>query len=140
MKYWIILVSLALMPSLLGAQATSQQPLPDSPSTAKFPPPPAAPPPQAAPAQQTAPPASETTAPANQGPPADTPAAAAADPAKSAVPAPVAAPAAGGASATDSGGDDVPLTTIRKQVDEVNVVFTVTDKRGKFVKDLTQND
>ena len=25
-------------------------------------------------------------------------------------------------------------------MDEVNVVFTVTDKRGHFVKDLTQND
>lgn len=36
--------------------------------------------------------------------------------------------------------DDVPLTTITKRVDEVNVVFTVTDKRGKFVKDLKQND
>ena len=34
----------------------------------------------------------------------------------------------------------MPLTTITKRVDEVNVVFTVTDKRGKFVKDLKQND
>ncbi len=32
------------------------------------------------------------------------------------------------------------LTTIRKRVDEVNVVFTVTDKRDHFVKDLTEND
>jgi len=32
------------------------------------------------------------------------------------------------------------LTTIVKQVDEVNVVFTVTDKRGKFVTDLTKDD
>ena len=32
------------------------------------------------------------------------------------------------------------MTTITKRVDEVNVVFTVTDKRGHFVKDLTQND
>jgi Ca-activated chloride channel family protein len=40
-----------------------------------------------------------------------------------------------------SSGDnpDDQLTTIRKRVDEVNVVFTVTDKRGHFVKDLTQN-
>ena len=36
--------------------------------------------------------------------------------------------------------DNEPLTTITKRVDEVNVVFTVTDKRGKFVKDLKQND
>jgi len=35
---------------------------------------------------------------------------------------------------------DDTLTTIRKRVDEVNVVFTVTDKRGHFVKDLTESD
>ena len=32
------------------------------------------------------------------------------------------------------------LTTIVKVVDEVNVVFTVTDKRGKFVNDLKKED
>ena len=32
------------------------------------------------------------------------------------------------------------LPPFTKRVDEVNVVFTVTDKRGKFVKDLKQND
>ncbi len=32
------------------------------------------------------------------------------------------------------------VTTIIKRVDEVNVVFTVTDKHGHFVKDLTKND
>ena len=35
---------------------------------------------------------------------------------------------------------DEQLTTIVKQVDEVNVVFTVTDKRGKFVNDLKKDD
>src|SRR5215813_3553056 len=35
---------------------------------------------------------------------------------------------------------DEKITTIVKQVDEVNVVFTVTDKRGKFVNDLTKSD
>ena len=40
-----------------------------------------------------------------------------------------------------SGGDvDDSITVFRKRVDEVNVVFTVTDKREHFVKDLTQND
>ncbi len=38
----------------------------------------------------------------------------------------------------DSSGN--PIETFRKQVDEVNVVFTVTDKHGHFVKNLTQND
>jgi VWFA-related protein len=33
-----------------------------------------------------------------------------------------------------------PLITIRRQVSEVNLVFTVTDKRGKFVRDLTSTD
>lgn len=33
-----------------------------------------------------------------------------------------------------------PLETIRKRVDEVNVIFTVTDKHGHFVKNLSKND
>ena len=33
-----------------------------------------------------------------------------------------------------------PLETIRKRVDEVNVVFTVTDKHGHFVKNLSKSD
>ncbi|MBZ5524151.1 MAG: VWA domain-containing protein [Acidobacteriia bacterium] len=42
-------------------------------------------------------------------------------------------------SATDKPGDDGPVGTIRKRVDQVNVIFTVTDKHGRFVKDLTQD-
>ncbi len=41
---------------------------------------------------------------------------------------------------TDPGqgqGDDL---TIIKRVEEVNVIFTVTDKRGRFIKDLKQED
>jgi VWFA-related protein len=41
--------------------------------------------------------------------------------------------------ATDS-ADDQPIETIRKRVNEVNVVFTVTDKHGRFVKDLKKDD
>jgi Ca-activated chloride channel family protein len=33
-----------------------------------------------------------------------------------------------------------PLLTIRRRVDEVNVVFTATNGRGKFVRDLSQSD
>ncbi len=33
-----------------------------------------------------------------------------------------------------------PLETIKARVDEVNVVFTVTDKHGHFVKNLTKDD
>jgi len=36
--------------------------------------------------------------------------------------------------------DDTPLETIHKNVDEVNVVFTVSDKHGHFVKDLKKED
>jgi len=36
--------------------------------------------------------------------------------------------------------DEPPTTTIRTNVNEVNVVFTVTDKHGHFVKDLNKND
>jgi VWFA-related protein len=36
--------------------------------------------------------------------------------------------------------DQDAITTIRKSVNEVNVVFTVTDKRGRFINDLQQSD
>jgi Ca-activated chloride channel homolog len=36
--------------------------------------------------------------------------------------------------------EDDTVTTIRKTVNEVNVVFTVTDKHGRYVKDLNRND
>ena len=53
----------------------------------------------------------------------------------------VSAPDSAASGAPKSGEDsDDTLTVIRKRVDEVNVVFTVTDKRGHYVKDLTQSD
>jgi VWFA-related protein len=42
-----------------------------------------------------------------------------------------------------SGSTDDPqdsVLTIRKRVDEVNVLFIATDRHGKFVRNLTQND
>jgi VWFA-related protein len=36
--------------------------------------------------------------------------------------------------------EDQAVTTIRTTVNEVNVVFTVTDKHGRYVKDLKRND
>jgi VWFA-related protein len=35
---------------------------------------------------------------------------------------------------------DAPTETIRVGVNEVNLIFTVTDKHGKFIKDLTESD
>jgi VWFA-related protein len=40
---------------------------------------------------------------------------------------------------TTDGGDESVLT-IRKRVDEVNVLFIATDRHGKFVRNLNQND
>jgi len=40
--------------------------------------------------------------------------------------------------ATDT--SEEPLLTIRKRVDEVNVLFIATDRHGKFVRNLNQND
>jgi len=44
------------------------------------------------------------------------------------------------ASASAPDGTDDTVLTIRKRVDEVNVLFIATDKHGKFVRNLTQND
>ncbi len=41
-------------------------------------------------------------------------------------------------SSTDAAGD--PVLTIKKRVDEVNVLFIATDRHGKFVRNLNQND
>lgn len=54
-------------------------------------------------------------------------------------PQPSATPAGPTAVTETKGGDDAPYKYVAR-TDEVNVVFTVTDKHGKFVKDLTQHD
>lgn len=41
---------------------------------------------------------------------------------------------------TDGGGALLPLITIEKRVDEVNLAFTVTDKKGHFISNLHQSD
>jgi hypothetical protein len=73
---------------------------------------------------------------AQNAPPSATPAAA-----------PTAKPAEGGqkpappADATQNrANDDDTITKIIKVVNEVNVIFTVTDKHGHYVKDLKKND
>ena len=151
MKYWVILIVLTGLSWGLAAQDPPQQ-LPTAPSATKYPPP------QPAPAT---PPNTEHGTPPAQAPPATTTSSSSpqADPVPSsssqATVAPQAVPpgepaksnalpsstTAKPAGTTDSGDNpDDTMTTIRKRVDEVNVVFTVTDKRGHFVKDLTQND
>ncbi len=148
MNYWLILVLAAALPWGLVAQDSPQQQLPTAPSATKYPPPPSAPAAAPATGQTSAPPPSSTPQNANTTAPADSTNSTPPQQGKgqtdnnsgqaefgvgSAQPnvAPGGAPA---------GGVDDTLTVIRKRVDEVNVVFTVTDKRDHFVKDLTQND
>jgi len=47
---------------------------------------------------------------------------------------------ASAAKAASPPADDESVATIRRTVNEVNVVFTVTDKHGHYVKDLKKND
>jgi len=43
-------------------------------------------------------------------------------------------------STSASSTSDEPILTIKKRVDEVNVLFIATDRHGKFVRNLNQND
>src|SRR5271165_4950983 len=141
MKRTFILLLLATVSTAVAAQDSSQ--LPTAPSATKYPAksaPATSPPP--APVQSTGQSAGNQPA----APDAAAPAASNTTPANStgsspSMPAASGSPAARGAAPPPpSGADDEPLTTITKRVDEVNVIFTVTDKRGKFVKDLKQSD
>jgi Ca-activated chloride channel family protein len=49
-------------------------------------------------------------------------------------------PGAASASNKDVDGPDENLPLFKTQVNEVSLVFTVTDKRGRFIKDLKQTD
>jgi VWFA-related protein len=123
MKYCLILVLAAALPCGLVAQ-TSQPQLPNAPSTSKFPPPPPTPPPSNTAGQPQGGSATQPTQ-QNGAAPSNT------------------TPQSNAATSPGTSGSDAPddsLTIIRKRVDEVNVVFTVTDKRDHFVKDLTEND
>src|SRR5256712_7305557 len=43
-------------------------------------------------------------------------------------------------SSSESGQSGNPVLTIKKRVDEVNVLFIATDRHGKFVRNLNQRD
>ena len=155
MRRWAIVCGmgiLLLLPLVAGQAQTptqnssqnNQDNLPSAPSAVKLQQMQRAKP---APADTSAPPATPPAAapqPANSTPEPAAPASAAraesanTPPAAgeaSPAPAPPPAPAA---KASES--DEPPLTTIRKRVDEVNVIFTVTDKHGRYVKDLVKKD
>jgi len=139
MKVRVILLLMASSFAFVMAahtQDTAPADLPSAPSAAKqqaqprkpAPPPPAATdPPQ--PAPQTAPATTDSK------PEVGAPAASASNPSPSdasqqpgATPAPAPPP------------EDDTVATIVKRVNEVNVVFTVTDKHGRYIKDLKKND
>ena len=150
MNYCLILALAVVLPCGLVAQDSSQQQLPTAPSATKYPPPTQQPAPAPAPPPSNTP--AQTAPPANSNPQANPQSGSGSTGSTQS-----AMPTGGNPSQTEIGvgsapasvapgstpGGDAPddtLTVIRKRVDEVNVVFTVTDKRGHFVKDLTQND
>ena len=135
MRVRAVLSLILLLTFASFAQDANQQPLPTAPSAEK----------SAAKQTQTATPQARSAPSTRSAPqtPATTSAPPPQNPAPSntqAVPAANAAPSAAQRQSGDYSDEDEKLTTIVKQVDEVNVVFTVSDKRGKFVNDLKKDD
>jgi Ca-activated chloride channel homolog len=60
-------------------------------------------------------------------------------PAPSAAQSPASAANAVTPDSTAAGDDTLPIQTFHSRSDEVNVIFTVTDKHNKFIKDLKEN-
>jgi len=125
----ILLLGSMLFGAILLAQSSGSDDLPSAPSAvqqerSKPKPPPPAPPPAKVEAQASTPTGTQT-APQPEPPAKSTP-----------------APAATAPSQTDqnSTGPDDPTATITKTVNEVNVVFTVTDRHGHYVKNLAKSD
>jgi len=142
---------LLLMVGILGLAQTAAE-LPSAPTPANSKPPaqlPSAPTPaNAPPAQRQSKPAPAQSAPASTQPDQKTPAPrptanattpSTSDATKAADPTPD-TNKPGTNAATSDAEDDNAVTTIHKLVQEVNVVFTVSDKHGRFVKDLKQAD
>ncbi|MGA8150267.1 MAG: VWA domain-containing protein [Terriglobales bacterium] len=119
------------------AQNAGQDDLPSAPSTTRQKPKP-----------QPPPPPQETPTPAAATPVSDAPESSSAT-AKPETPAAEMPPSTQPADATNtppsappgaSQEEDESVATIRRTVNEVNVVFTVTDKHGRYVKDLKKED
>ena len=136
MKFQVVGLMFAVLFLWVAAfqgQSQPAQDLPSAPSATKqpSPPPPPAPPPQnsqpttATPEVQPAESKTDRILPPEK--PADT----------NGTPNP---PPATRAEAPSSAAGDDTLSTIRRTVNEVNVVFTVTDKHGRYVKDLKKED
>ncbi|HXY08477.1 MAG TPA: VWA domain-containing protein [Terriglobales bacterium] len=123
-----------LLVTVVQGQNQSPQELPSAPSATKQPsqpsprapePPPASPPETSKAAAQPAD-SAKTDASLPPAPPADS------------TPTPEAPPATRAVAPSSTAGDE--SVTIHRTVNEVNVVFTVTDKHGRYVKDLKKED
>jgi VWFA-related protein len=130
----ILLLGSILFVAAVFAQNSGSDDLPSAPSavqqerTRPKPPPPAAPPASAAPRTST----TSAEAGPQTTPPAESPAA------KSGA-AQTTSSSQGKADPNSNPPDDA-ATTITKTVNEVNVVFTVTDRHGRYVKNLAKAD
>jgi Ca-activated chloride channel family protein len=130
-----LLLGSSLFVAVVFAQNSGSGDLPSAPSAVQQerskpkPPPPAAPPPAS-----TVPQASTTSAEA--APQTTTPA----EPPAAGSTATPANPSSPGKAAQESNPPDDATTTIIKTVNEVNVVFTVTDRHGRYVKNLAKGD
>jgi Ca-activated chloride channel homolog len=80
--------------------------------------------------------AASQSAPAPQNAPANPPAAAEKPAPPPSFASPIVPPKKAAEAAKPADEDSEAVTTFRKRVDEVNVIFTVTDKHGHFIKDL----
>jgi Ca-activated chloride channel homolog len=121
-------ISISLLPRVV-AQNTAAPDLPSAPSAASQEKKNLEKTQQNAAAVQGASPAQPPSGPATSSPP------------KSAASAPQNQPSVAPSGAeSDPATSDEPTATFRRRVNEVNVVFTVTDKHGRYVNDLTKND
>ena len=129
----LFLSGMALLAAVVFAQGTEQNELPSAPSAVQQqskPQTPAAPPqtapeiqepaPQASPQEPSQPQTPPTGQPATESPKSDS-------------------PKANDKTSSPSTSEET-APTIFRTVNEVNVVFTVTDKHGRYVKDLKKND
>src|SRR5215471_13306438 len=150
------LAVLALAPAMVGGQTAASQDLPSAPSAVKRqqqqPP---APPASASPTSAPQPDAQASSTP-EAASPGQQPAQVTGTESRAAAPVSPsaernpgssssgnlqgAAVAAGSVSSKEDPKEDPNVATIRRTVNEVNLVFTVTDKHGHYVKDLKEND
>ena len=127
------------------AQTSDTKELPSAPSAAIAPKPSPTPPPakedKPAPPEQkpSSPSSSESTGSATGSVPTPAPAQPSASSESAATPQETTAPAASKPEAKPP-SDEEAVTTIRVPVNEVRVIFTVTDKHGRYIKDLKKND